>query len=54
VGALNGVAGGAGVRFSGEHFGLDLGLFKGGNARNVRVPVLPLLVFTWRTELVRQ
>jgi hypothetical protein len=49
VGQANGAAGGAGIRFSGRSFGVDLGLFQLGKAGEHRPPLVPLLVFTWRS-----
>jgi hypothetical protein len=49
VGEANGVAGGAGIRYAGRSYGVDLGLFQAGKAGEHRPPILPLLVFTWRT-----
>jgi hypothetical protein len=50
VGRANGVLGGAGVRFCGRSYGVDLGLFQAGKAGEHRPPLVPLLVFTWRSS----
>jgi hypothetical protein len=47
IGELNGVLGGAGVRLSKPKWGLDLGFFVGGKAREPAV-ALPWIAFTYR------
>jgi hypothetical protein len=48
VGAIHAIWGGAGVRFSGRKWGLDLALMRGGSAGGKPTPFIPFLAATYR------
>lgn len=48
AGAFHAVFGGAGVRLSRRHWGVDLGLLRGGSAGGSPTPFLPFIAATYR------